>query len=409
MPVIGIPEAVERFARGEFLIVVDDEDRENEGDLTIASQFISPETINFMATYGRGLICVTLTGERLDHLKLPMMTNNNESKHGTAFTISVEARNGVTTGISAYDRAQTVKVLVDDASKPEDLVSPGHIFPLRASEGGVLRRAGQTEAGVDLARMAKLAPSAVICEIMRDDGKMARRPDLEIFSTKHNIPIVTIADLISYRQQTEKLIFRVTDPVKLPTKHGEFTAIGFGSSITPDEHLAVFMGDVNTNEPILVRVHSECVTGDVFSSQRCDCGEQLDLAMQMIASEGQGVIVYLRGQEGRGIGLHNKLRAYKLQEEGFDTIEANEKLGLPRDARHYGIGAQILADLGLKKLRILTNNPEKRTGIEGYGLEILEQVPIIVPANPHNAAYLKTKRDRMGHTLQVAELDGKKE
>ncbi len=404
MPVIHIPEAIERFQRGEFLIVVDDENRENEGDLTIAAQFATPEVVNFMATYGRGLICVTMQSQRLDELNLPLMTSNNTSKYGTAFTVSVEARDGVTTGISAYDRSKTILTLIDPNTKSDDLTTPGHTFPLRAREGGVLRRAGQTEAGVDLARLAGVYPAAVICEIMRDDGKMARRPDLEIFSKKHNIPIVTIEDLIKYRQQTEKLVHRVTEPVRLPTAFGEFTAIGFGSTISSDEHVALIMGDVATDEPTLIRVHSECLTGDVFRSMRCDCGEQLDLAMKMIAEAGRGVIVYLRGQEGRGIGLHNKLKAYKLQETGLDTVDANLALGLPEDARNYGIGAQILADLGLKKLRILTNNPEKRAGIEGYGLEIVEQLPIVAEPNPFNERYLQTKRDRMGHLI---EMEGK--
>jgi 3,4-dihydroxy 2-butanone 4-phosphate synthase/GTP cyclohydrolase II len=401
MTMIDVPEAIERFQRGEFLIVVDDEDRENEGDLTIAAQFATPEAVNFMATYGRGLICVTLTGERLDQLNLPMMVSRNTSHHGTAFTISVEARDGVTTGISAYDRARTIAVLIDPRSVPEDLVSPGHTFPLRASEGGVLRRAGQTEAGVDLAKLAGLYPAAVICEIMNADGTMARRPQLEDVSAQHHIPIVSVASLIAYRQRTERLVTRVTEPVQLPTRHGDFVAIGYKSTINQDEHVALIMGEVATDDPVLVRVHSECLTGDVFGSMRCDCGEQLDRAMAMIAAEGRGAIVYLRGQEGRGIGLHNKLKAYKLQEQGADTIDANLMLGLPKDARHYGIGAQILADLGLKRLRIITNNPEKRTGIEAYGLEIVEQVAISTPPNPHNAAYLRTKRERMGHTLDL--------
>ncbi len=403
MPVIDIPEAIARFRRGEFLIVVDDENRENEGDLTIAAEFASPDAVNFMATHGRGLICVALTAQRIDELRLPMMTSRNNSKYGTAFTISVEAREGVTTGISAYDRAQTIQTLIDPHTRSDDLVSPGHTFPLRAREGGALRRAGQTEAAVDLARLAGLYPAGVICEIMKADGTMARRPDLEIFSRQHDIPIVTIADLIEYRRRTEKLVVRVTEPVRLPTRHGEFIAFGYQSTITHDEHMAVIMGEVATDEPVLVRVHSECLTGDVFGSLRCDCGEQLDRAMEMIAAEGCGVIVYLRGQEGRGIGLHNKLKAYKLQENGMDTVDANLTLGFPQDARHYGIGAQILADLGLKRLRILTNNPEKRSGIEGYGLEIVETVPIVIPPNQHNAAYLQTKRERMGHLLEIKE------
>jgi 3,4-dihydroxy 2-butanone 4-phosphate synthase / GTP cyclohydrolase II len=404
MTCIEAPEAITRFRRGEFLIVVDDEDRENEGDLTIGAQFVTPDVINFMARYGRGLICMPMTGERLDQLDLPMMVHHNTSHHGTPFTISVEARDGVTTGISTADRARTVQVLIDPRSTPEDLVSPGHMFPLRANDGGVLRRAGQTEAGVDLAKLAGLYPAAVICEIMNEDGTMARHPQLEVFSAEHGIPIVSVASLIEYRQRTERLVQRVTEPVQLPTRHGDFLAIGYKSTINQDEHVALVLGDVATDEPVLVRVHSECVTGDVFGSQRCDCGEQLDLAMQMIAGAGCGAIVYLRGQEGRGIGLHNKLKAYKLQEQGADTVDANTMLGLPKDARHYGIGAQILADLGLKRLRIMTNNPAKRAGIEGYGLEIVDQVPIAVPPNPHNVAYLRTKRERMGHQLDDVDV-----
>jgi len=405
MAIIEIADAIQRFARGEFLIVVDDEDRENEGDLTIAAEFATPEAINFMATHGRGLICTSMTGQRLDDLRLAMMVSDNGSKFGTAFTVSVEAREGVTTGISVHDRAHTIAVLIDPEAKPHDIVSPGHTFPLRARDGGVLRRAGQTEAAVDLARLAGLYPAGVICEIMREDGTMARLPDLQKVSAEYNIPIITIASLIEYRQRTEKLIMRVTEPVQLPTKHGDFTAIGYLSTVTRDEHVALVMGNVAVDEPVLVRVHSECVTGDVFRSLRCDCGEQLDKSLEMIAAAGRGVIVYLRGQEGRGIGLHNKLKAYKLQENGVDTVDANLQLGLPQDARHYGIGAQILADLGLKRLRIITNNPEKRTGIEGYGLEIVDQVPITVPPNPHNVAYLRTKQERMGHLLEITEND----
>jgi 3,4-dihydroxy 2-butanone 4-phosphate synthase/GTP cyclohydrolase II len=398
---IAIPDAIARFARGAMLIVVDNEDRENEGDLTIAAEFATPDAINFMATHGRGLICVALTGERLDALRLPQMVSRNTARLGTAFTISVEAREGVTTGISAFDRARTIQALIDPVSDYEDFVSPGHTFPLRAREGGVLYRAGQTEAAVDLARLAGRYPAGVICEIMSVDGTMARRPELERFAAEHDIPIVTVADLIEYRQRTEKLVRRVTEPVQLPTPHGDFVAIGYQSTINQDEHLALVLGDVATEDPVLVRVHSECLTGDVFGSLRCDCGEQLDRALAMIAAAGRGVVVYLRGQEGRGIGLHNKLKAYKLQEEGLDTVDANLQLGLPRDARQFGIGSQILADLGLKRLRIITNNPEKRSGIEGYGLEIVEQIPVVVPPNPHNAAYLRTKQERMGHLLEV--------
>ncbi len=405
MTMIGIPEAIARFGRGEIVIIVDDEDRENEGDLAIAAEFATPEAINFMATHGRGLICVAMTGERLDQLNLPMMVSRNTSRLGTAFTVSVEARDGVTTGISAFDRARTIQVLIDPASTADDLVSPGHTFPLRASAGGVLRRTGQTEASVDLARLAGRNPAAVICEIMSADGTMARRPELEVISQQHGIPIITVADLIAHRQRTERLIERVTEPVQLPTRHGDFIAIGYKSTFNQDEHVALVLGDVATDDPVLVRVHSECLTGDVFGSQRCDCGEQLDRAMALIAAEGRGVVVYLRGQEGRGIGLHNKLRAYKLQEEGADTVDANLLLGFPRDARQYGIGSQILADLGLKRLRILTNNPEKRASINAFGLEIVEQIPIVIPSNPHNAAYLATKRDRMGHQMDAAPVE----
>ncbi len=403
MTTMTIPEALARFARGQFLIVVDDEDRENEGDLTIAADFATPEAVNFMATHGRGLICVAMTGAQLDRLGLPMMVNHNTAHLGTAFTVSVEARTGVTTGISAPDRARTIQVLIDPTSGPADVVSPGHTFPLRAREGGVLRRVGHTEAGVDLARLAGLTPAAVICEIMSADGTMALRPELDEIAATHDIPIISVADLIAHRQRTERLVTRVTEAVQLPTRWGDFVAIGYSSTFNSDEHVALVLGEVATDEPVLVRVHSECLTGDVFGSRRCDCGEQLDRAMAMIAAAGRGVVVYLRGQEGRGIGLHNKLKAYKLQEGGADTVDANLLLGLPRDARQYGIGSQILADLGLRRLRIITNNPEKRASISAFGLEIVEQIPVIVPPNPHNAAYLRTKRDRMGHQMDEAE------
>jgi len=392
-----IPEAIEDIEAGKFIILVDDEDRENEGDLVIAAEKISAEAINFMTLYARGLICLPVTGKRLDELKIPMMVRENTSKHGTAFTITIEARNRVSTGISAADRAETVRVLVDPLSKPEDIVYPGHMFPLRAREGGVLVRAGHTEASVDLARMAGLYPAGVICEILNQDGTMARLPQLEKLAEKLGIKIVTIADLISYRRRTEKLVHRVTE-TKLPNKYGEFKAIAYRSDIDNEEHVALVMGDVTTGEPILVRVHSECITGEVFGSMRCDCGEQLNMAMEIIANEGKGAIVYMR-QEGRGIGFHNKLRAYALQDEGMDTVEANLQLGFAPDLRDYGIGAQIISDLGIRKMRLLTNNPKKYMALEGYGLEVIEQVPVIVQPNQYNKEYLETKERKMGHTL----------
>ena len=392
-----IEEAIDDIRRGRMVVVCDDETRENEGDLTMAAQFATPEAINFMAKEGRGLICLTLTGERCDELGLNLMAAKNEAPLQTAFTVSVEAREGVTTGISAADRAHTIQVAIDARSTPESLVQPGHVFPLRAKDGGVLERAGQTEAAVDLARLAGLNAAGVICEIMNDDGTMARVPDLIPYCERHELKMITVADLIAYRRQHEQLVERVV-ATKLPTAFGEFTAVGYRSLLDEKHHVAMVKGNVSGEEDVLVRVHSECLTGDVFHSLRCDCGEQLEAAMAMIEKEGAGVLLYL-SQEGRGIGLLNKLRAYKLQEEGLDTVDANLKLGLPADLRDYGIGAQILVDLGLSSIRILTNNPKKIHGLEGYGLSVAEQVPIESVPNPHNAEYLRAKRDKMGHVL----------
>jgi 3,4-dihydroxy 2-butanone 4-phosphate synthase/GTP cyclohydrolase II len=396
----SVPEAIEEYRKGKFVIITDDEDRENEGDLCIAAQFVTPESINFMAKYGRGLICCSLTEERVAELKLPMMVEDNSSHFGTPFTVPVEARTGVTTGISAPDRARTVQVLIDPSSKPEDLVRPGHMFPLRARKGGVLVRAGQTEASVDLARLAGLYPAAVICEIMRMDGSMARMPDLKRFARRHNLRILTTNDLIKYRLRTERLIQRVAE-TGLPNPYGDWRIIAYKAVDSPDEHVALVHGEIDPEQPVLVRVHDQCVTGDVFSSLRCDCGEQKEQALKMIAESG-GVFLYMR-QEGRGIGLHNKLRTYELQDRGLDTVEANLALGFPADRRDYGIGMQILADLGVRKMRLLTNNPAKRAGLEAYGLEVVERVPIETTPNPHNIRYLTTKRRRMGHLLDGLE------
>ncbi|MCH8087322.1 MAG: bifunctional 3,4-dihydroxy-2-butanone-4-phosphate synthase/GTP cyclohydrolase II [Chloroflexi bacterium] len=392
-----VSEAIEDFKAGRMVIIVDDEDRENEGDLAIAAEKCTPETINFMAKYGRGLICIAMSGERLDELRIPMMVQDNTAPLGTAFTVSVEARYQVTTGISASDRAQTVAALIDPKTKPEDLTRPGHMFPLRASDGGSLVRAGQTEGVVDLARQAGLYPAGVICEIMSDDGTMARLPQLDKFAKEHSIKTVSVAAIISYRMRNDKLVKRAAES-KLPTHYGEFRAVAYTSSIDADEHIALVKGDVTTPEPVLVRVHSQCVTGDVFASSRCDCGEQMDLALQAIAKEGRGVFLYMR-QEGRGIGLHNKIAAYALQDEGMDTVEANEALGFPADRRDYGIGMQILVDLGVKEMRLLTNNPSKRAGLEGYKLKVVERVPIKATVNKHNRRYMKTKKEKMGHLL----------
>jgi 3,4-dihydroxy 2-butanone 4-phosphate synthase/GTP cyclohydrolase II len=406
MGLATIPQAIKDIKDGKFVIVVDDEDRENEGDLVIAAEKVTADSINFMAKYGRGLICMPMTGERLDALRIPMMVNNNTSLFGTPFAIAVEAREGTTTGISAADRAKTVQVLVDPKTKPEDILMPGHMFPLRAREGGVLVRAGQTEATVDLARMAGLKPAGVLCEIMNEDGTMARMPQLEVFAKKHGLNIISVADLIAYRYRHERLVQRVAE-AKLPTPFGEFKVIAYRSSTDPDEHLALVMGDVNTEEPVLVRVHSQCLTGDVFHSLRCDCGEQIEMAMKRIAEEGRGVVLYMR-QEGRGIGIHNKIKAYALQDEGMDTVEANVELGFKPDQRDYGIGAQILADLGIRKMRLMTNNPKKMSGLESYGLTITEQLPITTQPNPHNRRYLKTKQKKLGHLLTIADADSDK-
>jgi 3,4-dihydroxy 2-butanone 4-phosphate synthase/GTP cyclohydrolase II len=400
-----IDEAIEEIRAGRMIVVCDDEDRENEGDLTMAAQFATPEAINFMAREGRGLICLTLTPERCGELGLDLMAAKNESAFETAFTISIEARQGVTTGISAADRARTIQVAIDPNSSPRDLVQPGHVFPLKAKAGGVLERTGQTEAAVDLARLAGLNPAGVICEIMNDDGTMARVPDLERYCERHGLKMITVADLIAYRRRHDKLVERVVE-TRLPTGFGYFTAVGYRSLIDDKHHVAMVKGDVAGREDVLVRVHSECLTGDVFHSLRCDCGEQLESALSMIEDEGRGVLLYL-AQEGRGIGLLNKLRAYNLQDEGFDTVDANLELGLPVDLRDYGIGAQILTDLGLSSIRILTNNPKKIRGLEGYGLSVTEQVPIVHAPNPHNEAYLRAKRERMGHAIhhQALPLD----
>jgi len=400
MVVATVDEAIQEYRQGHFVIIVDDEDRENEGDLTLAAQFVTPEAINFMTRYGRGLVCIPMTGERLDELRVPMMVGDNKSRFGTAFTVSVEARDGVSTGISTHDRARTVRVLIDPATRPEDLVMPGHMFPLRAREGGVLVRAGQTEAAMDLARLAGLYPAAVLCEIMKADGTMARLRDLKRFAGRHHLNIISVNQLIAYRIQRERLVRRMAETT-IPTRWGEIRLVAYGSIIDPDEYAALVLGDISTPEPVLVRVHSQCVTGDVFHSLRCDCGEQVELAMDRIAEEGRGVFVYMR-QEGRGIGFCNKIRAYALQDgQGLDTVEANEALGFPADRRDYGIGMQILVDLGLKQIRLLTNNPSKRVGLEGYGLEVVERIPIIAPPNPHNMRYLETKRDKLGHLLDI--------
>jgi 3,4-dihydroxy 2-butanone 4-phosphate synthase / GTP cyclohydrolase II len=397
-----VEEAIEDIRKAKFVVVVDAADRENEGDLTIAAQFATPEAINFMATHGRGLICLCLTEERCDELRLQLMTDRNEAPFGTAFTISIEAREGITTGISAPDRSRTVQVAIDPSKGPADLVQPGHVFPLRAKQGGVLRRAGQTEAAVDLARLAGLNPAGVVCEVMNDDGTMARVPDLIPYCEEHGLKMITVADLIEYRRRHEKLVERTTS-VRLPTGYGEFTAVAFRETLTGKHHLALVKGEVNGMSDVLVRVHSECLTGDVFHSLRCDCGEQLDQALLQIGREDRGVLLYM-AQEGRGIGLLNKLRAYELQETGLDTVEANLELGFPADARDWGIGNQILADLGLSTIRILTNNPKKISGLEGFGLTVVEQVPIETPPNAENRRYLAVKREKLGHRLHHQDL-----
>ncbi|MGA9752094.1 MAG: bifunctional 3,4-dihydroxy-2-butanone-4-phosphate synthase/GTP cyclohydrolase II [Acidobacteriota bacterium] len=397
MPLISIPQALEEIQQGKMLIICDDEDRENEGDLYVPAEKVTPEIITFMATHGRGLICLSMTGARLDELQIPMMVQENTSSFQTAFCVSIEAKGKTTTGISAHDRSATILTALDPATRPYDLARPGHVFPLRAKEGGVLRRPGQTEASVDLSRMAGLYPAGVICEVMKDDGTMARMPDLLKFSEKFGVNIMTIADLIKYRLSRESLVKRVAQP-KLPTKFGEFRVMAYESILTERTHLALVMGDIRRADGVLVRMHSECLTGDALFSQRCDCGPQLEAAMAAIAKEGRGVVVYLR-QEGRGIGLLNKLKAYELQDSGMDTVEANEALGFSADQRDYGIGAQILHDLGLSKVKLLTNNPKKLAALSGFGIVIVDQIPLEVKPNENNRRYLKTKKEKMGHTL----------
>ena len=400
MPLITIEDTIKEIKAGRMVILVDDEDRENEGDLMMAAEAVTPEAINFMAKYGRGLICLSMTGEKIDSLELPLMVENNTSQFQTGFTVSIEARYGVTTGISAGDRATTIRAAVAKDAKPRDLVRPGHVFPLRGRGGGVMVRAGQTEGSIDLSRLAGLQPAGVICEVMDEDGTMARMPALEKFSQEHGIGICTIADLIEYRMRTESFVNRVAETV-IPTMHGsDFKAIVYENQVDDLLHIAMVKGEIDSTKPVLVRVHSECLTGDIFGSLRCDCGEQLHKAMEMIEKEGLGVLLYIR-QEGRGIGLVNKIKAYALQDQGFDTIEANEKLGFKPDLRNYGIGAQILVDLGAKKMRLITNNPKKMVGLEGYGLSVVEQIATDVKPNEYNRCYLECKKLKMGHLLNI--------
>ena len=399
MPFATVEEAAELYRQGEFVIIVDDEDRENEGDLCIAADAVKAQSINFMATHGRGLICLALTEDRCRELELPLMVENNTAPYGTAFTVSIEARGRVTTGISAHDRAETIRVAVDPKTRPADLLRPGHIFPLRARKGGVLKRAGQTEASIDLAVIAGMTPAAVICEIMNEDGTMARLPDLREFAVRHGLKIISVADIIKYRMQTEKHVHCLASPI-LPTEHGDFRVHAYRSDITGEEHVALVKGEINEEDEVLVRVHSSCLTGDVFHSGRCDCGAQLDRAFELISKEGKGVILYLL-QEGRGIGLINKLKAYELQDAGDDTIEANAKLGFAPDIREYGTGSQILRDLGVRRIRLMTNNPAKYVAIEGFGLKIVERVPLEIAPSNTTRKYLEAKKTKLGHILEL--------
>ena len=405
MPLCSIEEAIEDIRKGRMVIMVDDEDRENEGDLVIAAEHVTPEAINFMATHGRGLICLAMSADMIDRLQLPLMAQSNQSKFGTNFTISIEAREGVTTGISAHDRAKTIQTAVADAARPEDIVTPGHVFPLRARQGGVLVRAGQTEGSVDLASLAGHKPAAVICEIMRDDGTIARMDDLEPYAEKHGLKICSTADLIAYRMRSDRHLVTKVAEAKLPTRYGEFKAVAFKAETDGRTHIALVKGDFGPEDEVLVRVHSECLTGDVFGSMRCDCGDQLGAAMCMIEAAGKGVLLYMR-QEGRGIGLGNKIRAYHLQDDGLDTVEANERLGFPPDLREYGTGAQILVALGVRRMQLMTNNPKKIVGLTGYGLEVTQRRPIEMDACELNRSYLQTKKDKLGHLLNLGQAEG---